>query len=327
MAKTSGLGANFYIGGYDLSGDVSALDKIASIAELLDVTAINESAYERIFGRRDGAIDFSSWFNYAALHEHPALSTLPTGDVLVTAVPVAVALGAPAACMLAKQINYDPTRAANGSLSVKVQTKANAESLEWGELLTVGKETFGGIHTGGFDQRLSQLPATIAIASVAIANPGQVNTSTPHGLVTGDSVLITGTTTTPNINLRYSVTVTSGTQFTIPVNVTAGQAGPAGTVQQTSTDFGCSAYLQVMSFTGTDATVKLQHVEDSNNSPIDVTGGGFTQITSAPFTQRITVAASVPIKEWMRYTITTSGGFSSIALAVIFCRNYAASVL
>ena len=34
-------------------------------------------------------------------------------------------LGNPAACMVAKQINYDPTRAADGSLTIAVQAEAN----------------------------------------------------------------------------------------------------------------------------------------------------------------------------------------------------------
>ena len=48
MAKESGMGDNFYIGGYNLSTDVSALDTIACRRAALDVTSIDKSAPERI---------------------------------------------------------------------------------------------------------------------------------------------------------------------------------------------------------------------------------------------------------------------------------------
>ena len=50
MAKTSGLGQELYVHGYDLSGDVGSLDSVGSPREQLEVPAINKSARERIFG-------------------------------------------------------------------------------------------------------------------------------------------------------------------------------------------------------------------------------------------------------------------------------------
>ena len=78
MAKSSGLGDNCYIGGYDLSGDIMALSKVSGGPATLDVTAINKSAHERIGGIRDGALDFSSAFNPSPNQEHPVLAALPT---------------------------------------------------------------------------------------------------------------------------------------------------------------------------------------------------------------------------------------------------------
>ena len=48
MAKTSGLGDNCYVGGYDLSGDIGSLGKISGSVATIDVTGINKSAFERI---------------------------------------------------------------------------------------------------------------------------------------------------------------------------------------------------------------------------------------------------------------------------------------
>lgn len=50
---------------------------------------------------------------------------------------------------------------------------------------------------------------------------GVINTETPHGLVNGDTVVITGTSTTPNIDGVHTVTYISPTSFMIPVDVIA----------------------------------------------------------------------------------------------------------
>lgn len=140
MAKSSGLGANFYVGGYDLSGDTGSLSKISGGAAVLDVTGIDRLAMERIGGLRDGAVDFTAFFNPTAGHAHPVLSALPRTDVGVMYLH-GTTLGAPAACMVAKQLNYDPTRAASGALTVNIATQASGFGLEWGKTLTAGKRT------------------------------------------------------------------------------------------------------------------------------------------------------------------------------------------
>src|SRR5260221_14664282 len=44
----------------------------------------------------------------------------------------------PAASIVAKQINYDPTRSAAGDLTAAVSTQSNSYGLEWGLQLTPG---------------------------------------------------------------------------------------------------------------------------------------------------------------------------------------------
>ncbi len=138
MAKQTGLGDNLYVSGNDLSGDVGSLSRIGGGPALLDITGIDKSAMERIGGVRDGAIDFTAFFNKAAGQAHPVLSTLPTADRIVSYFR-GTALGNPAAACLAKQINYDPTRGADGSLTIDVSTLSNGFGLEWGVNLTAGK--------------------------------------------------------------------------------------------------------------------------------------------------------------------------------------------
>jgi hypothetical protein len=69
-----------------------------------------------------------------------------------------------------------------------------------------------------------------AILTVSVANPTVITTATSHGLVSGTTYTVTGTTTTPTVNGPQVVTVTGPTTFTVPVNVTVGQSSAAGTV-------------------------------------------------------------------------------------------------
>lgn len=141
MAKTNGLGDNFYIGGYDLSGDVASLDQISGGPALLDVTPINKSAHVRISGRRDGSMQFTSFFEFGGsgnpVFEHDALSGLPRTDTIASYFRGA-AIGNAAACVNGKQINYDPTRDNTGNLTIKCEVQANSYGLEWGKQLTAG---------------------------------------------------------------------------------------------------------------------------------------------------------------------------------------------
>ena len=104
MAKKSGLGDNIFVHGYDLSGDVGAVDKISGSKKVTDITGINSSAVERLALQGDGEISFSAWFNSAADQEHAALKGLPTGDRQVTYCPGTTA-GDTASMLTAKQIN------------------------------------------------------------------------------------------------------------------------------------------------------------------------------------------------------------------------------
>lgn len=140
MGKQSGLGDNLYVAGYDLSGDIGSLQRIAGGPAPWAVTGINKSAFERIGVKRDGGIEYSAFFNKSAGQAHPRLSALPTADQVITYCR-GTSIGSPAACLVGKQINYDPTRGEDGSLTIAVQALANGFGLEWGEQLTAGLRT------------------------------------------------------------------------------------------------------------------------------------------------------------------------------------------
>ncbi len=137
MTKSSGLGDALYISGYDLSGDINSV-KLAAPSAVQDVTGIDKSAMERIGLVRDGSIDYKAFFN--PTRAHPQLSLLPATDQILTYCRGTV-LGNPAACLVAKQLNYDGTRADSGEFTFAVNAVANGFGMEWGNQLTAGLRT------------------------------------------------------------------------------------------------------------------------------------------------------------------------------------------
>lgn len=140
MAKQSGLGDALYIAGYDLSGDIGAVNSIGGGPALLDVTGIDKSAFQRIGGLRDGRIDYTAFFNPAAGQAHLRLSALPTTDVILSYYR-GTALGGASANLVAKQLNHDGTRADDGAFTFAGANQGNGFGLEWGTSLTAGKRT------------------------------------------------------------------------------------------------------------------------------------------------------------------------------------------
>lgn len=154
MSKQSGLGDALYLNGYDRSGDIGSVEKVSGGAAPIDTTGIDKAAMERILGIRDGGIDYKAFFNPESLAGggtvdaiHKVLSPLPTTDRVVTYCR-GVALGSPAACLVAKQLNYDPKRGNSGEINFDVSSVANGYGLEWGQLLTAGKRTDGTATNG-----------------------------------------------------------------------------------------------------------------------------------------------------------------------------------
>jgi hypothetical protein len=140
MTKQSGLGDAFWIDGIDLSGDVRELGRVGGGPAALDMTGVDKSAMERAGGKRDGGIEWVSFFNKATGRAHPTLSTLPAADRAAT-YGRGTSLGSPAACCIGKQIDYNPSRDADGNLTLAPSVLANGFGLEWGRQLTAGKRT------------------------------------------------------------------------------------------------------------------------------------------------------------------------------------------
>lgn len=137
MAKSSGLGGALWVDEFILSNDIQQVSTAGGPAAL-DVTGIDKSAFERIGGLRDGTLDLTAFFNTTAGQAHPVLSPLPLTDTVVSYAVTASAVGDAAVSLIAKQINYDGSRAADGMFTFPFQAASSQLGLVWGKLGTAG---------------------------------------------------------------------------------------------------------------------------------------------------------------------------------------------
>lgn len=140
MSKSGGMGDNFYVDGFDLSGDINSLSRIGGGPAALDMTDITQSAFERAGGLKDGAMDFTSYMNDSVGHATAVLNDLPTTDIQFYYAR-GTTIGNAAAVMIAKQNNFDGTRATDTMLTFQVAAQSNGFGLEWGNQLTAGKRS------------------------------------------------------------------------------------------------------------------------------------------------------------------------------------------
>jgi hypothetical protein len=70
------------------------------------------------------------------------------------------------------------------------------------------------------------------ITNISTANPTECTTTSAHGMVNGDYVIIADTASTPNIAGRRQITKTANTTFTVAVNVSSGTATDATAIQE-----------------------------------------------------------------------------------------------
>lgn len=314
MAKISAVGSKFYYGGYDLSGDVTALSTIAMNANQQDVTVIESTAMERILLRRDGEIAVNAVFNPATGRSHPVLRSLPSTEQGAMWAQAATS-GAIAAMLMAKQANFNEQFGSDGALLLSAQALAAVGAgVEWGQIVTAGKrqDTSATASGTGIDLGIPDGETAISLSGASAANPTVVTTATPHGYTSGDSVIIAGTDKSA-LNDELTITVTGASTFTVPVDLSGG-AATGGTVTRTSTRTGFAAQRQTFSFTGTSSTVTLQHAPKNDAASFaDVTGGAFTAATAVG-SERITGAATALLQRYVR--VKTTGTFSEHTFAI-----------
>jgi hypothetical protein len=139
--KTSGIGDNFYVDGFDLSGDTQQLGRVGGGPAVIDQTDITQGGHARAGTLLGGEINWTSYFDKQTNQAHAALSAITTADRIVTYAHQPNAIGSAAASHVCKQIGYDPNRGNDASLTVGVASQSTGFPLEWGQALTVGIRT------------------------------------------------------------------------------------------------------------------------------------------------------------------------------------------
>jgi hypothetical protein len=215
----------------------------------------------------------------------------------------------------------------HGGPAVEENTGIDKEAVEREALLVDGGFEFTSFFNKTAGQShpvLSTLPTTDRIVSYlhksVIGNPGcacvgkQIDYA-PTRAASGRLVMKT-TVQANGFGLEW------GTQLTAGIRTDTGATNGAAVDFAQANSFGLQAYLQVTAFSGTDATVKLQMDDNSGfTSATDVTGGGFTQITAGPTSERIQTARNFAVERYLRVATVTTGGFSSLAFSVIVVVN------
>jgi len=311
MAKQSGLGDNVWVGGYDLSGDITSMDQISGGPALLEATVVKQVAHARLFGQRDASWKFTTMFEntptistpgfpasttpvtntnnvtvfvtitggtltsvvvngtqvgttagtyqvpaggtiaitysvaptwswFALGSEHNSLAPLPRTDVNCIYAR-GTAVSNPAACLIARQVNYDGTRDNKGNLTFQIEMDADSFGMEWGNLLTAGIRTDTAATVGSFVDQL------------------------------------------------------------------------AGTA------FGAQAYLQIFDLVGTSIDITITHCATSGGTYTTLFDFGSITPGQVPQAQRLAVANNTTVNEFIK--VTTTGTFSFAQFAVVMNRN------
>jgi len=307
VSKQSGLGARFLVGGYDISGDVSAIDQINGGVALGDVTDITQLAHSRLPLLRDGSMGFTVFMDVA--NAHPVLSALPTADTAMEALLPPQAIGNPVAALVARQVNYDPNRAADGALTMKVEGQGDGYGLEWGVALTPGLRTDTTATDGSsLDQGAGFTTPAVPASTTPVTNTSPIAASVVISGGTVSAVYVNGVEAGTGDG---TYTVPSGQTISITYSVAPTWTWTLQTV------YGAQAYLQVTGFTGTSVTATVQHAPDNSTWS---TLAAFTAMTAAPAWQRVAVTGTVD--RYLR--MITAGTFSSATFAAMADVNQAA---
>jgi hypothetical protein len=306
MAKTAGLGDNFYMAGYDLSGDVASIDSISGGPDILEVTGIKQSAHARIGGLRPGAWSFTTYFNQVVTASTPGMpgSTTPvvstynnpvfvtiTGGTLTAVIINGVTVGTTAGTYVLPalgtiSITYSVAPTWNW-ISVPAEHQALAPLVRTDQVATYFRGTaVGNAAANMVCKQLDYDPTRDTSGNLTLKCDLQANA---FGYEWGNML-------TPGI--RTDTAATTGSFY---------DQGSGGT-------FGGQAYLQLVEFVGTSIDVTITHCTTS--------GGAYTTLVdflaqTAIGGFRVPVAGTV--NEFLK--VVTAGTFSYAQFAVSFAKN------
>ena len=148
MPIISGITEALYVNQYDLSGDIGAFGSIVHNRNLMDDTTIQQPAIARLRLLHDGSITYHAFLDVAAGQEHPVLGVALNGVSALWTWASGLTIGALTASLVAIASDYPIARGQDGSAVIDATAQANGYGTEFGNLLTVGKQTFASSGAG-----------------------------------------------------------------------------------------------------------------------------------------------------------------------------------
>jgi hypothetical protein len=305
--KVSGLGDNFYIGGYDLSGDVASLDKISGGPALLDVTPINKSANVRIAGLRDGAMQFTTYFENSGAVSNPAVPASGTPYLSTYNWPVLVTISAGTVTNVT--INGSTQGTGDGTyllpaLGAITLTYSVAPTWNW---VAVGTE----------HNALSILPRAdvhcMYARGTAINNPAAccLGIQLSYDITRDNKGALSAQVevNSDGFGMEWGTLLTPG----VRVDTTATNGSSRN--DAASSAYGAQAYCQLLNIIGTSVDIVIQHSTDNATWSTLIDFGSLSAIGAA----RGSVSNTATVNQYLR--VITSGTFTYAAFAVMINRN------
>jgi hypothetical protein len=311
--KTSGLGDNFYVGGYDLSGDIASVDTISGAIALLDVTTLTQKGHSRLYGQRDGQISATSFFEVTPTITTPGvpLTTVPVTNT--TGFPIKVTItGGTITNVLVNSVSVGTTA---GTYSVPISgtisiTYSSAPTWNWFALGTV-------------QNALANMPSADVVVSYlqgnALGNPSAC-------MIAKESSYAPNRDNTGNLTIKADWAANAfgvewGRQVTAGLRTDNGPTTGAFYDQGAGTAFGCQAYLQIVELVGTNIDITVTHATTS--------GGSYTTLLdfgsqTAIGGYRVQTANTATVNEFLK--IVSAGTFTQAIFAVTFVQNLTAGV-
>lgn len=224
-------------------------------------------------------------------------------------------IGAPfVGCLGALKVSYEILANTNALTKANAEYQLNGHAYE-GQIVQEWATKTGDWNTDTLntvvDYSTDPSQVVIPITSNTLANPTVVTTTVPHGLTSGQVILISGVATSdPTINGEQTVTVTSPTTFTVPVNVTTG--GTGGSFVKCSTVNGAYGFLQVSACSG--FTNFVGTFQDSADNSTYATLMAMTDNVTAPYAETKTNGAET-VNRYVAFdgNVTGSGSITLMA--------------
>ena len=315
MAKQGGLADNFYVGGYDLSGDVNAISKIASPRGFLDFTAVKNSAHVRQITLKNGEMNFTTFLDDPATVTTPGVPAngSPVVSTYNDAILVTVIGGTGTNVSIngVLQGTFDGTYVLP-ALGTIILTYTVAPTWSWVKI-GASHDSLSALPTS--DEVVSWFRSTTLGKPAASMSSKQINYD---GTRSNDGSLTFAVQAMANgFGLEWGKQLTAGARVDTAATSGAFFDDGAGSA------FGGQAYFHLLAFVGTSVTIDIQSATTSGGA-YSTTGLTTTAMTAIG-SQRLATSNTTTINEFLK--VITTGTFTYAKFAVNFVRNGAAGVV